>query len=380
MNKIKFFGVFVLFALAMVIQAKSKKNSYQNPIRLGIDSKGIRDCQVFRDGNTWYMTATAYPHWDKQERDGNPLNAGVPLYKSSDLVNWQFVKNIVERPTADKWYYRRFWAPEIHKIGRKYYCTFNCSNPEAGFQGQHMGYAVADKVDGPYKVVTEDKPLTYGNDLTLFEDNDKRVWAFWSRGPEFGIGYAQIDLQTAKFLTAPVSAILPGKVDYDYDSVGNLLKVPGYDGRPIPKVKKYHTWDAIGIEGAYVIKQKGTYFLFYSSWTRGYEIGYATAPKITGPWTKYEGEPIYGAQSKYACTKNGVEWKGNPANPFKEVGHNAIFLGPDGRCWISCHGFTNDNASPALVIDPIEFDKARIVPKEPTYTEQNFVNLKISAN
>jgi hypothetical protein len=59
----------------------------------------------------------------------------------------------------------------------------------------------------------------------------------------------------------------------------------------------------------------------------GYEIGYATAPSITGPWTKAGINPFYGAQSKQACTKNGFEWKGDPNTPFNQVGHNEGVFG-----------------------------------------------------
>jgi hypothetical protein len=72
------------------------------------------------------------------------------------------------------------------------------------------------------------------------------------------------------------------------------LILPGYDGRLVPKVKQYYDWDAIGIEGAYIIKRQNIYYLFYFSWTRWYEIGYATAPSITGPWTKAGNNPFYG--------------------------------------------------------------------------------------
>lgn len=345
--------------------------TYQNPIRSGIDPKGLRDCQILWDNGMWYLTGTAFPHWERQETNGK-LNAGVPLYKSYNLKDWEFIKYIVERPDSTKWYYRRFWAPEVHKINGKYYATFNCSNPSKGYKGQHIGYAVADKIEGPYKVVTEDKPLANGNDLTLFQDEDGKVWAFWNRGREFGIGYAQIDLEKGKFLTEPTTAITPGKVKFEYDKDKKLVNEPGYDGRPIPKVKKYYDWDSIGIEGAYVIKENGKYYLFYSSWTRGYEIGYATADKITGPWKKNKDNPFYGAMSKAACKKNGFKWEGDEKSPFNQVGHNEIFKGPDGRYWISCHGITNDAPEkPSLVIDPIWFEKdGSIKSNGPTYTEQ----------
>ncbi len=365
----------MLLPLILLIVGCGKKNKkelvfqYQNPITSGIDKNGLRDCQILRDGDYWYMTGTSYPHWSRQEKDGN-YNKGVALYRSKDINNWEFVKYIVEAGGVDKWYHRRFWAPEIQKIGNKYYALFNCRNDSLGYVGQFTGYAVADHIEGPYTIVTEDKPLSAGNDLTFFEDTDGKVWAFWNRGREFGIGFAQIDLATATFLTERTSAIQPSKVDYAYDDKGEILKEAAYDGRLKPKVAKYHDWDAIGIEGAYVIKEKGTYYLFYSSWTRGYEIGYATAKKITGPWTKHKDNPFYGAQSKEACEKNGFVWEGDSQNPFNQVGHNEIFKGPDGRYWLSCHGIIPGN-QPSLVIDPIWFDEeGNIQCDGPTYTLQ----------
>lgn len=40
--------------------------TYQNPIRSGIDPQGLRDCQILSDNGVWYLTGTAYPHWDRQ--------------------------------------------------------------------------------------------------------------------------------------------------------------------------------------------------------------------------------------------------------------------------------------------------------------------------
>jgi len=353
--------------------AAGRTFTYQNPISAGLDPHGVRDCQVFREGDSWHMTATVWPHWPRQETFGI-YNPGVVLYSSSDLLAWKFDRVLVPAATAEsgKWYRRRFWAPEIHQLGGKYYATFNASNPDAGYPGQHLGYAVADSLRGPYRVVTGDQPLTDGNDFTLFEDDDGKTWAFWNRGREFGIGFAQIDLAAGKFLTEPQSAITPAKIDYAQNPDGTPAMEPGYDGRPVRKVAKFYGWDSIGIEGAYVIKRQGTYYLFYSSWTRGYEIGYATAPRITGPWTKAPGNPFYGEQSEQACAKNGLPYTGNPASPFNQVGHNEIFTGPDGRLWLSCHGILKDKPEqPMLVIDPLDFDAAgNLVKKSPSYTPQ----------
>jgi hypothetical protein len=173
-------------------------------------------------------------------------------------------------------------------------------------------------------------------------------------------------------LTEPKSAIFPGAIEYAVDANDKPVMEPGYDGRPQRKVAKCAAWDSIGIEGAYVIKRDETYYLFYSSWTRGYEIGYATAPKITGPWTKALENPFYGEQSEAACKKNGLPYDGSSGSPFNQVGHNEIFTGPDGRLWLSCHGILKSKPEqPMLVIDPLEFDaNGKLVKKSPSHTPQ----------
>jgi xylan 1,4-beta-xylosidase len=364
---------FTLLSLVSVLTVSTASTfNYQNPISAGLDPQGVRDCQVFREGDRWYMTATAWPHWPRQEAWGI-FNPGVVLYSSANLTEWKFEKVILPAPPAGsgKWYQRRYWAPEIHRIDGKFYALFNASNPDAGYPGQHTGYAVADQLLGPYRMVTEDKPLSTGNDLTFFRDDDGKVWAFWNRGREFGIGFAQIDLSIGRLLTEPKSAIHPDRVDYAVNPDGTPAMEPGYDGRSVRKVAKYYGWDSIGIEGAYVIKRNKTYYLFYSSWTRGYEIGYATAPDVTGPWTKHP-EPFYGEQSEQACKKNGLPYTGDPASPFNQVGHNEIFTGPDGRLWLSCHGILKAQPErPMLVIDPLEFEAdGRLHKRAPSHTPQ----------
>lgn len=330
--------------------------TYRNPISKGIDPKGLRDCHVFRDGGRWYLTGTAWPHWPRQEVKGT-LNPGIVLYSSDTLTTWKFEKIILPHGGPDKWYHLRFWAPEIQIIGGKYYALFNASNPDHGYPGQHTGYAVADSLMGPYRIVTESAPLCEGNDLTFFEDDDGKVWAFWNGDRGFGIGFAQIDLAKGRFLTEPATAILPGKVDMAVDQHGRPLMKRDYDGRPVQQIAKSHDWDSIGIEGACVMKRGDIYYLFYSSWTRGYEIGTATAKSVTGPWIKSPRNPIYGSQSRTACMKAGIPFTGDSRSAFKGVGHNQVFTGPDGRPWLSCHGVLRSGMErPMLVIDPIQFD------------------------
>lgn len=148
------------------------------------------------------------------------------------------------------------------------------------------GVAVADQLMGPYEIVTKEKPLTKGNDLTFFQDTDKKVYAYWNESKK--ITGSEIDLE---------SMTLKKKHYLFTTSEG--------------------AWDQVGIEGAYTIKNDKVFVLFYSSWSRGYEIGYAMSKSPLEPFTKYSGNPIYGAQNQASCERYGLEFTGDPESAFR---------------------------------------------------------------
>lgn len=309
--------------------------SYTNPITNGIEG-GIRDAQVFFDNGKYYMTGTSAPFWEG-------ANPGVKLYSSDDLLNWKFEKLLIDRAKLDPsvWYYDRFWAPEIHKIKQKYYLLFNSRNQSERYKHSHgTAVAVADQLTGPYRILSEKKPFTGGNDLSFFEDTNGKVYAYWNGAKVMNA--AEVDMGDMSIIGKPTQIFTPD---------------PG-------------TWDQIGIEGPYMFKRDGIYYLMYSSWTRGYEIGYATSRSPLGPFVKYINNPVYGAQSKEACQKAGLPFTGDINSPFRAVGHNEVFKGPDGRLWLSAHGIV-DGKDPSLVIDPIDFDPhGNIIAINPSYTTQ----------
>lgn len=325
---------------ALALPCVQKVFEYQNPIKQGIEG-GIRDAQIFVDNGKYYMTGTSAPFW----KGPNP---GVKLYSSQDLKNWKFEKLLIDRSALSPkvWYYDRFWAPEIHKIKNKYYLLFNSRNETPEYKHeQATAVAVSDQLMGPYTVVSAETPFTEGNDLSFFEDNDGKVFAYWN-GIKVMYG-AEVDMATLKIKGEPTVLFRTTK----------------------------DTWDAIGIEGAYMVKRNGSYYLMYSSWSRGYEIGYATSNSPLGTFIKYSNNPVYGAQDSAVCKKNNMPYTGNPQSPFIAVGHNEVFTGPDGRLWLSAHGILKGQ-DPFLVIDPIDFDKqGNMVIKGPTYTKQR-INLK----
>lgn len=327
---------------------------YQNPLPVGVVN-GLRDPFVLQVDGMYYITGTGKPFFEQDYAKLGPP-AGVPLYSSPDLKAWKFEGIIIPR-VAGTWYQDRFWAPEIHvketPAGRKFYCTVSCFNQDTRpAAGQGVLLAVADKITGPYKILTPDKPLTGGNDADLFTDTDGKDYLFVASCVGF-----PVDLEHAKIIGPKFLVVGPGAPS-DWD-----------------------TGPGISREGPQVIKIGATYYCFYSSWGRGYEVGYATATDIHGPWTKYAQNPIYGAQSKADCEHYHKLYTQAADVPYTAVGHGEPFVGPDGRWWISAH-FGHVPAPPEAAgfkgwqqpgYDPLNYKDGVFLPTQPTWTPQSVV-------
>ena len=327
----------------MAIRATGAEFTYTNPGTIA-----VRDCQIVREGNTYYLTGTFPPFFAKP---ANP-SPGSRISTSTDLIHWSEPQMMVPRDET-RWYSYRSWAPEIFPYQGKFYMTINCgAKQKDGKVGPQMiGVAVADTITGPYTVITKDKPLTDGNDASLFLDTDGKVYLFRS-----DISEIEVELSPTNAVTvgSSISCIKPGGTN-DWDGAAA--------GGP-----------HVGLEGPSVFKRNGTYYLMYSSWRRGYEVGYATAPTVKGPWTKYAGNPIYGAQDPGWCKKFHATYTQAPSIPFGQVGHGSPFFGPDGRLWFCCHGILQKgkgaNTQPRIVITPMEFQPDGSIKMNLTWTPQ----------
>lgn len=316
---------------------------WENPIPYGInieDGKGFRDPYILRVDDYYYLSGTMYPHFEGDK--GQVMRTkGVPLYKSKNLLDWEYVGIILERPNPkdNKWYQNYFWAPEIFASNGKFYLTVSCSTKGhyeegVGILGQQaVLLAVSNEIEGPYHVLNEDEPLVYGNDAHLFKDTDGKVYLFVS-----GIGACEIDLNKGKLR-------------------GNIKQV-------VSPIENSDAWNAkrpgVGFEGPYVIKRNNTYYMFYSTWARGYEIGIAES-KEKNPlrrWILNE-KAFYGAMNEGHCNHYQATYEeGYYEHDYREAGHNSIFLGPDGQDWIVCHVFEKEDLDKdiKMVIDRLYYE------------------------
>ena len=318
--------------------------TWSNPIsNYTPDGKGLRDPFILKEGKYWYMTGTMSPYGivDGQHPEG------VPLYRSSDLKKWVFVGIMVARPddSENKWYQERYWAPELFALNGKYYITVNCCLNDGSKHG--MLLAVADNIEGPYTVLTDEKPLAYGNDAHLFVDDDGKTYLFSS-----GICGAEIDLEKGELKTQLKTLFTPVKGSYDWNGERS----------------------GVGFEGPYVIKHGDTYYMFYSTWARGYEVGIARSKSPLEGW-EIDPEPIYGGINENSCMNYGGIYETGVykyQDKYREAGHNCVFTGPDGEKWIAAHAYDYTDGEVKLVIDRlvIDDDGVRVIDIDPETGEE----------
>ncbi len=242
------------------------------------------------DGD-YYLTAT------QQINETN--SRGVPVWKSENLVDWEFVgfpytlddasnfeeyeerlaqrnadrqsRGLGEQPL-------RVWAPELHYIDGRW-AIIHTSNVG-------LGNFILTRDKGLYSK-TSDWGSAFGrqHDPFIFQDDDG-----------------------SKYLVARCAEIIKLKDD-----------LSGFDGEPIridPSNRR------MGHEGAFIIKFEGKYVLFGTAWSTDtmrhgtYNLYYATADTVTGP---------YGPR-KFAG---------------RFLGHGTLFKDKQDRWW--CTAFYNAN-------------------------------------
>jgi len=342
------------------IRSEKKVFCYTNPITRD-SSLSMRDYFIIKVGNKWYCTGTSHPVWTGP-------NPGVLLLVSDDLIHWRHHSWIIDasKLPVDCPYNGRFWAPEIHFIKNKYWLTVNSGKvtPEdpSGMSTHSIWLFSSDSITGPYKLVNGPLTPQYNNDATLFNDDDGKTYLYCSGN---GLFQAEIDLENGKLIT-PIQKFL------DKRSPGNP------------------DWVIGGIEAPFVVKKDGIYFMFFSSWTRGYEVGLLKAKSPLGPWEFATREPIFGARKKNfrpeLAKQGGYDYLQfqDSEDPYCEAGHIAVFEGPDGKPWISCHyticADLNDSIHyepeswkkllPQMGIEPLLYKNGMFYINGPTWTEQ----------
>ncbi len=247
----------------------------------------------------------------------------LPIYHSTDLVNWKFVGTAFSdstRPTFEP--KGGLWAPDINYINGKYVLYYSMS-VWGGEWTCGVGVAVADKPEGPFTdlgMLFRSNEIGVKNsiDPNYVEDNGKK-YLFWGsfRGI-YGIELSE-------------------------------------DGLKIKENAEKKQIGGTAYEGTYIHK-RGKYYYFFASigsCCEGLKSTYTTvvgrSENLWGPYLDKKGQPMLENHHEILIRKNDA---------FVGVGHNSeIVQDKAGNDWFFYHGFCVDNTSGrSLFLDKVTWE------------------------
>ncbi len=267
--------------------------------RLAINSD-FPDPAVLRTSSGWYYV------YATQGVTGGRMN-NIQAARSRDMQSWERLPDAL--PVKPSWASRTqdFWAPHVSAHDGKYYLYYS-AKPDAALtdktQGLCLAVATAPRPEGPFTDIGH--PLQCGQgfvniDPMAFDDpaTGKRL-LYWGSG----------------FKPIKVQELSPDRISFAPGTTPRDLISPVADDRP-------DNYSRL-VEGAWVTRHAGWYFLFYSGDNCcGPRAHYATmvarSRSATGPFTPLPGR-VHAA---------GGNWLA--------PGHNSIVTDARGRSWSFYH-------------------------------------------
>ncbi|SHM31478.1 glycoside hydrolase family 43 protein [Flavobacterium saccharophilum] len=266
----------ILFALLCCLSAI--KTTAQNPIIKNIFTAD--PAPIVHKGILYLYTG----HDVATEQDTNYKMADWRVYSTTDMATWKD-HGAPLSPSTFSWATGDAYAAQCIERNGKFYwfvSTFHKKDEVSG-GGAAIGVAVSDSPTGPFKdaigkaliinEMTTDMTYAWDDiDPTVFVDDDGQAYMFWGNG-------------SCKWVKLKK----------------NMIEVDG----PITtfKPKNY-------IEGPWVYKRKGIYYLVYASaGTKPEMIEYCTAKNPAGPWT-YQGIIQENVPNSFTTHPGIIDYKG----------------------------------------------------------------------
>ena len=233
------------------------------------------DPTVIKIGDTYWASATS--------NEWAPL---FPIYKSTDLVNWEPVSYAFA--DLPEWARNNFWAPELaydeeQDIVYLYYTARDKSTGRLA-----VAVASAPSPEGPY---TDHGPLVsqeFGSiDAYEVKDDDGKIYVLWK---EDGNSKGQPTPMWAQ-------EINPERTEL----VGDMHELFTNDAE----------WEGQLVEGISVFRHNDYYYATYSAGacceiTCNYKTGVARAKQLLGPWEKYDQNPVLVDNDHWKCAGHGT--------------------------------------------------------------------------
>jgi len=277
-----FFFLFMMLPFCLKLTAQT---TYTNPIIPGFHP----DPSVCRVNDDFYLVNSSFGYFP-----------GIPIFHSKDLVNWQQIGYVLNRPgqlplNNASLTTGGIYAPTIRYYKGTYYMITTNISLLKNF------YVTAKNPAGPWSApIWIDIPTKYPViDPTLYFDDDDKTYLITNPGDATqGIILMEIDIKTGKLLSAPKTI-----------------------------------WQGTGgryPEGPHIYKKDNWYYLMIAE--GGTEYGHkemmARSRKLTGPYTTDPANPILTHINRNA-----------ESNPIQGTGHADLVQAQDGSWWMVALGF-----------------------------------------
>lgn len=213
----------------------------------------VPDMSMIRVGNTYYMSSTTMH-----------MSPGVPIMKSTDLVNWKLVNyaydtlanvDALNLTDGKSTYGRGSWASSIRYHNNKFYVT-----TFAQTTGKTHIYSTNNIEKGPWKAVSFQPSF---HDHSLFFDDDGKVYMLYGNGK---LSLVELNEDVSGIRENGLNQVV-------IENASAPSQVAGKRG-------------GLGAEGSQLYKINGKYYLFNITWPPGgmRTVVIHRAEKITGPW------------------------------------------------------------------------------------------------
>ncbi|KAI9890902.1 MAG: hypothetical protein M1814_003541 [Vezdaea aestivalis] len=236
------------------------------------------DPALLQVGDTWYAYSTSnIPH-------ANGPGYHVQLATSKDFVSWSIIIGNDPLPSPGDWAHGsepRVWAPDVMQLAPDRFVLYYAARSRDSPQVHCVGTAISNSPIGPF--IPSPKPFACpvsgggAIDPDIFRDVDNKLYVTYKvDGSAIAPGGACGNGDPATRLPTPL--ILQ---EIDQDGVTPI--------GPAEVLLDRDDGDGPLIEAPSLARAGDTYFLFFSSNcfnVLGYDVSYATARSVRGPWAK----------------------------------------------------------------------------------------------
>ena len=228
--------------------------------------------------------------------DGDPMNG--------EVTDHGVILDLKDIP----WAGRQMWDNDVIENNGKYYLIFSCKDKNDVF---HLGVAIADSPEGPFKAEPDPIRGSYSIDPCVFKDDDGKIYVYFG-----GIWGGQLQrykdnkAQKNEYLPTGSEDPLPSRVAMLTDDCLQFAEEPkpviiiDENGKKLTADNPHRFFEA-----SWMHKYKGRYYFSYSTGD-SHLLCYAVGDNPYGPFT-YKGvilEPVVGWTTHHSIVEYQGQW------------------------------------------------------------------------